>query len=318
MKIIKQNSVLVLLFLETLTGCYQNVQKSEADVSFTNARLIEPPEVSMVSYVSRKEHLLSPEIEARFMSMKKIVIPRFTQDRFELYEHTLLPGENLATLSHKYSVPIEDIIANNKELNGKAPIKQKNTLITEKSRATNPKILLSHTQNIQEQAAELKKLGLHGDIQDKKNKYHIEPGKPLSSLKTLFTESQLSREQYQDKKGLHERVSIMLSNKKQASLEVYATQKNGMTEPYIHKVVIKDPSLLVNETFNVGISIEELQKNYPHMEISMIQDAIVVFPEKTEPVAMVLEGFSMEWKANNNYSIQDIPKNVRVRSIQLF
>lgn len=308
-----------LIPLIFIFSCSQD-SKNHSDHVVSSKETTNQTQVALAHQNTSTVHSLSPQVEANFMYLQEIQIPSYKNGRFEIVKHKIKPNETLKSLSNSYSVHIEDIIANNPELTGKLkPFTAENResyLMAKANPQKTPRILMDNN-DIQKQIKQLKQSSSRSKITKNNQSFDIELGKDIESLYALFEKQQLQERTYTDEKGLHKVISITLTQEKTPSIEVFGLQKVNDQKATIKKVVIKDPALEVNQ-LHVGTTIKELQDQYTSPNISVIQNSVVIFPERSEPVALVLEGFSMDWKPDGNYTLQDIPDHVKVKSIQLF
>lgn len=149
--------------------------------------------------------------------------------------------------------------------------------------------------------------------------FDLKPGKPWSNIDGVFSKAEQKETTYSDLDGIHRVIAITLPNKKEPSFEFYAnTQKTKSDELVIRKVVIKDPDILVSQSIKVGSSMKDIVQQFPNPMVTTARNSVVIIPEKSEKIALVLEAFTIDWRPDGDYKLKDIPDHVRVRSIQLF
>lgn len=262
------------------------------------------------------QYFLNPQVEANFSSLTSLQIPCYQDNQLVLKTHIIRPGQTLNTISHAYSVHIQDIIANNPAL----IYGVRSNMVNGIKIASSQKALVGDKNK--KMSSLLKKEGSPKVIETKsqqKTFFDLKPGKPWLDINTVFSKIQQKETVYSELDGIHRIIAITLPDKTEPSFEFYATtQKTGVEELFIRKVVIKDPDILIDQSLKVGVSVKDIIEHYPNPIITTARSSVVILPETTEKVALVLESFSIDWKPDGDYKLKDIPDHVKVRSIQLF
>jgi hypothetical protein len=306
----------IFIFL-TATSCQEQA-------SFGGSSVVKAPEVQeleltktvLSTQLTNLKHVLSPEVEANFNYLRTLQIPYYQNNQLLLREHVIKSGETLNTISNLYSVHIHDIIANNPALMER----ESDMLAVIPVAESGPKRISSSNPYLLQNRDSMDLAAFSkGRISDKKTIYDLNPGDPISVLNQIFTKNQLQEKVYTDEHGLHKVVYVFLPNKPNPSFEIYThTQQTNSETARIRKVVVKDSEMRVDQVLKVGSTLKEIVQKYDHPVITTAHNSMVIIPDQSKKVALVLEAFSIDWKPDGNYRMEDIPDNIRVRSIQLF
>ncbi len=228
-------------------------------------------------------------------------------NRLKTVIHKAESRDNTKELAKLYNTTEEKIIEANPQLKNN-PIKS-GDLIQITSEINPPKNKLVTSANFN---------AIFSSQQNIKNNivYGLNRGKDIKYTYTLFEHNLVTERVYRDKRGLHKVFKISSQNNRHL-FDVFSECKNP-ARCIIQKIVIRDAVFKTKEGAHVGSSIKEIKKIYTNPKVTIIDGGVVLLPSENNNIALVVEGFSMEWKADGNYNVTDIPETLKIASIHVF
>ncbi|MCI5054939.1 MAG: LysM peptidoglycan-binding domain-containing protein [Flavobacteriales bacterium] len=148
---------------------------------------------------------------------------------------------------------------------------------------------------------------------------HIRCGIPIKELKKIYG-SRLIDRTYTDDKGNHS-VFWLVDPKKDETFDLdirFFANCDENDDCIVSKVVVEDDDYLFHKGIHVKSTIADVKQRFTNPVVEVLANSLVVFPDKKVKICFVLEAFSIEWRENGEYTVEDIPDNTEIVSIHLF
>jgi len=142
---------------------------------------------------------------------------------------------------------------------------------------------------------------------------YIKLGMPVSTLHSYYDNDEI-KYVYKKNESKNDQYYILINNYNMRSLKVTTNCNNGCK---VGEVTIYDPNYKTLQGIGVGSTIKDLKKQYRNLKIFTSELGVIVYTKEMDKVAFILENFSLNWRPDGKYFVEDIPEDIKIGGVQL-